>query len=123
MSLQKKVKLQTSEPIESVQEEKNTTSSIETIVLETRKVKALEKIANSLDALTVWFEEINKKEWGERIAFYLYEFYNLAKDGESNSNIPQRVNEKLEAPETKEEGTSELPPPRKIRPKKDIEKV
>ena len=29
--------------------------------LENRKVKALEKIANSLDALTVWFEEIDKK--------------------------------------------------------------
>ena len=29
--------------------------------LEERKVKALEKIANSVDALTIWFEEINKK--------------------------------------------------------------
>ena len=27
--------------------------------LELRKVKALEKIANSVDALTIWFEEIN----------------------------------------------------------------
>ncbi len=26
--------------------------------LEQRKVKALEKIGNSLDALTIWFEEI-----------------------------------------------------------------
>ena len=33
-------------------------------VLEERKVKALEKIANSLDALTLWFEEIDKEEWG-----------------------------------------------------------
>lgn len=38
----------------------------EQITLETRKVKALEKIANSLDALTLWFEEIDKDEWGNR---------------------------------------------------------
>jgi hypothetical protein len=36
---------------------------------------------------------------------------------------PTKVNQKLEAPETKEETGSELPPPRKIRPKKDIEKA
>ena len=48
-------------------EETSTPSQdLEAIVLETRKVKALEKIANSVDALTVWFEEIDKKEWGER---------------------------------------------------------
>jgi hypothetical protein len=46
------------------------------IALETRKVKALEKIANSLDALTVWFEEIDKDEWGSRIQYYLAEFHN-----------------------------------------------
>ena len=28
-------------------------------ILEERKVKALEKIANSVDALTLWFEEID----------------------------------------------------------------
>jgi hypothetical protein len=44
--------------------------------LETRKIKALEKIANSLDALTVWFEEIDKDEWGSRIQYYLAEFHN-----------------------------------------------
>ena len=32
----------------------------EFLLLETKKVKALEKIANSLDALTIWFEEIDK---------------------------------------------------------------
>lgn len=40
-------------------------------ILEERKVKALEKIANSLDALTVWFEEIDKDNWGPRIEWYL----------------------------------------------------
>ena len=34
--------------------------------LELRKVKALEKIGNSLDALTIWFEEIDKEEWNQR---------------------------------------------------------
>jgi hypothetical protein len=40
-------------------------------ILEERKVKALEKIGDSLDSLTLWFEEIDKDEWGERIAWYL----------------------------------------------------
>ncbi len=44
--------------------------------LEQKKIKALEKIANSLDALTLWFEEIDKKEWGDRVQFYLAEFHN-----------------------------------------------
>ena len=38
---------------------------------EERKIKALEKIANSLDALTLWFEEIDKEDWGPRIEWYL----------------------------------------------------
>ena len=40
-------------------------------LFEERKVKALEKIANSLDALTLWFEEIDKEDWGPRIEWYL----------------------------------------------------
>jgi hypothetical protein len=40
-------------------------------ILEERKVKALEKIGNSLDALTIWFEEIDKDEWGPRIEWYM----------------------------------------------------
>lgn len=50
---------------------------IEKQVLEERKVKALEKIATSLDALTLWFEEIDKEEWGDRLQFYLSEFHKL----------------------------------------------
>lgn len=45
--------------------------------LELRKVKALEKIANSLDALTMWFEEIDKTDWDERLQYYLSEFYSM----------------------------------------------
>ena len=52
--------------------------SIDPIVLEERKVKALEKIGTCLDALTLWFEEIDKDEWGSRIQFYLAEFMKVA---------------------------------------------
>jgi uncharacterized LabA/DUF88 family protein len=47
----------------------------EKLLLEQRKVKALEKIANTLDALTVWVEEIEKQEWSDRIQYYLSEWY------------------------------------------------
>ena len=88
-------------------------NALENIVLETRKVKALEKIANSLDALTIWFEEVNKDEWSDRIAYYLYEFYNIAKSSTTT-----------ESPEFTTPQSAELTPPeRKIRPKKDIETV
>ena len=40
-------------------------------ILQERQVKALEKIANSLDALTIWFEEIDKDQWGPRLEWYL----------------------------------------------------
>ena len=43
--------------------------------LELRKVKALEKIGNSLDALTIWFEEIDKDDWNDRIQYYLHEWH------------------------------------------------
>ena len=45
------------------------------IMLEERKVKALEKIANVLDALTLWFEDIDKEEWSNRAQYYLAEFH------------------------------------------------
>ena len=54
----------------SKEEEKN-----EQLLLEQRKVKALEKIANSLDSLTIWFEEIDKDEWSQRVQYYLSEFH------------------------------------------------
>ena len=46
------------------------------LMLEERKVKALEKIANVLDALTLWFEDIDKEEWSNRMQYYLAEFHN-----------------------------------------------
>ena len=56
----------------------------EQLLLETRKVKALEKIANSLDALTVWFEDIDKDEWSNRIQYYLSEWHIQYKDSKVN---------------------------------------
>ena len=45
------------------------------LMLEERKVKALEKIANVLDALTLWFEDIDKEKWSNRLQWYLSETY------------------------------------------------
>lgn len=58
----------------------------EFLLLEQRKVKALEKISNSMDALTVWFEEIDKKEWSERIQFYLAEWHKTTKPKDPTIN-------------------------------------
>lgn len=55
-------------------------------LLEQRKVKALEKIANSVDALTIWFEEIDKEEWSARIQWYLAEFHKLVPKEEDTNN-------------------------------------
>jgi hypothetical protein len=55
--------------------------------LELRKVKALEKIANSLDALTIWFEEIDKEEWSQRAQYYLAEFHNKLVKGEKDIDV------------------------------------
>jgi hypothetical protein len=49
----------------------------EQIILEERKIKALEKIAVSLDALTLWFEDIDRNEWSDRIQFYLAKWLEL----------------------------------------------
>lgn len=46
----------------------------ELILLEQRKVKALERIATSLDSISIWIEEIDKEEWSDRIQFYLSEW-------------------------------------------------
>jgi hypothetical protein len=46
--------------------------------LEERQVKALEKIADSLDSLTLWFEEIDKEDWDSRIQHYLAQWQKSA---------------------------------------------
>lgn len=57
--------------------------SKEELELETRKVKALEKIATSLDSLTLWFEEIDKEDWDNRIQFYLTEFHKMVPEDDA----------------------------------------
>ena len=64
----------------------NSEEQNEFLLLEQRKVKALEKIANSLDALTLWFEEVDKKEWGDRIQWYLSEWHNSIKPKDPTIN-------------------------------------
>jgi hypothetical protein len=62
------------------------TEKDEQLALETRKIKALEKIANSLDSLTVWFEEVDKDEWGQRLQYYMAEFHHkFVKEGRDES--------------------------------------
>jgi hypothetical protein len=68
-----------------------TNSQDESILLEQRKVKALEKIANSVDALTIWFEEIDKEEWSQRIQWYLSEFYNTFIKEEAKVEVKDEV--------------------------------
>ena len=51
------------------------TTKDDSLLLEERKVKALEKIANTIDALTIWFEEIEKNEWSDRLQWYLSEWH------------------------------------------------
>ena len=45
------------------------------IVLEERKIKALEKIAASLDSLAFFFEGIDKDGWDDRMQYYLGEWH------------------------------------------------
>ena len=58
----------------------------EQLLIEQKKVKALEKIANSLDALTVWFEEVDKNEWSDRIQYYLSEWHKTTKPKDPTIN-------------------------------------
>lgn len=68
-----------------IPQQTNIISNEELLMLETKKVKALEKIANSLDALTVWFEEIDKDDWSSRIQYYLSEFHKLVPKDKENA--------------------------------------
>lgn len=70
---------------------------MEAQLLEQRKIKALEKIAASLDALTLWFEEINKDEWSERFAWYLYEFHRkFVSEKDAEETLEKDTEETLE---------------------------
>jgi hypothetical protein len=66
----------------TVKKTETTTQQDDLLLLEQRKVKALEKIANSVDALTIWFEEIDKEDWSQRLQYYLSEFHKLIPEEE-----------------------------------------
>jgi hypothetical protein len=68
-----------------IPQQTNIISNEELLILETKKVKALEKIANSIDALTVWFEEIDKDDWSSRVQYYLSEFHKLVPKDKENA--------------------------------------
>jgi len=68
--------------LEQINKKNSIVMTEEEMLLEQRKVKALEKIANSLDALTIWFEEIDKDEWSERMQYYMYEWHKTFKNTE-----------------------------------------
>lgn len=58
-------------------------------IIEERKLKALEKIANSLDALALWFEEVDKEEWGDRIQYYLAEWHKSLPQEEKEEEVEE----------------------------------
>ena len=60
-------------PITPISELSELGRAVRTLELEEEKVKALKKIASSLDALTVWFEEIDKDVWLPRIEWHMAE--------------------------------------------------
>lgn len=68
----------------TVKKTETNTQQDDLLLLEQRKVKALEKIANSVDALTMWFEEIDKEEWSNRIQYYLAEWHNAIKKNQTD---------------------------------------
>ena len=55
----------------------------ERLLLEERKIKALEKLASAVDSLTLWFEEVDKGAWDERAQWYLAEFHKKFVDQDS----------------------------------------
>ena len=54
--------------------------------LELRKVKALERISDSLEDISAWLEDIDKDDWSNRIQYYLTEFHDLSKSRNSKLN-------------------------------------
>jgi len=67
------------------------------IALENRKVRALEKIASSLEDLSVWVVDVDKDEWSDRVQYYLTEFLKQVKN--SNLNVDEEVRGNSSLPE------------------------
>jgi hypothetical protein len=62
------------------------TNSDQSNDLELRKVKALERISDSLEDISAWIEDIDKDDWSNRIQYYLTEFHDLSKSRNSKLN-------------------------------------
>ena len=41
------------------------------LALKTREVRALEKISSNVESLAIWFEDVDKESWSDRIQWYL----------------------------------------------------
>lgn len=54
--------------------------------IELRKVKALERISDSLEDISAWLEDIDKDDWSNRIQYYLTEFHKIAKEKDPTIN-------------------------------------
>jgi hypothetical protein len=57
----------------------------ENLILQERKIKALEKIASTIDSLTIWFEEVDKDAWDQRLQWYLAEFLKISQGKQEDS--------------------------------------
>lgn len=57
------------------------------IELEEAKVKHLEKLATCVDILTLWFEEIDKEDWDNRMQYYLNEFHKAIVPQEEEESV------------------------------------
>jgi hypothetical protein len=57
----------------------------ENLILQERKIKALEKIASTIDSLTIWFEEVDKDGWDQRMQWYLAEFLKISQGKQEDS--------------------------------------
>jgi hypothetical protein len=57
----------------------------------------LEKIASSLEDLSVWVVDVDKDEWSDRVQYYLTEFLKQVKN--SNLNVDEEVRGNSSLPE------------------------
>lgn len=60
-------------------ESKKSAREDQLLELEIRKVKALEKISDSLEDISLWLEDVDKEDWSDRIQYYLTEFHKAIK--------------------------------------------
>ena len=69
----------------------------ENLSIEERGVKALERIAVSLEDINDWVYSLETKAWSERLEWYLNEFYLIAKTrqvGTTSINRPDKNSER-----------------------------